>query len=255
MHVSTDKVLGVDYTDIYTRTDTREERTAIQSPKLGNTETSDEDIYAIYNQVALYLKEHEEPNVNIEVDVANLIGHQYNNYQLHDKIYLKLDNTKELITARVTKTEKEAHDVAKNTIEISNYKNINTIKTIQHETYIDAQNTSFKYPNTKKLQVRLVNTDVDNDTEEYPVNKLITFTLYKLENQSSTFAGKVYTKLTDANGYASINLKYDPGDYEMLIRFAEDRNHHQHHHKENHHYKGENNKENHYKENRKHLLG
>lgn len=222
MHVSTDKVLGVDYTDIYTRTDTREERTAIQSPKLGNTETSDEDIYAIYNQVALYLKEHEEPSVNIEVDVANLIGHQYNNYQLHDKIYLKLDNTKELITARVTKTEKEAHDVAKNTIEISNYKNINTIKTIQHETYIDAQNTSFKYPNTKKLQVRLVNTDVDNNTEEYPVNKLITFTLYKLENQSSTFAGKVYTKLTDTNGYASINLKYDPGDYEMLIRFAGD---------------------------------
>ena len=104
-------------------------------------------LYSKYNvsTAQLYLKEHEEPSVNIEVDVANLIGHEYNNYQLHDKIYLKLDNTKELITARVTKTEKEAHDVAKNTIEISNYKNINTIKTIQHETYIDAQNTSFKY--------------------------------------------------------------------------------------------------------------
>ena len=226
MHVSTDKALGVGYTNVYTRPDTRQERTGIQSPKLGNTETTDEDIYAIYNQVAMYLKEHEEPNINIEVDVANLIGHEYNNYQLHDKIYLKLANTRELITARVTKTTKEAHDVAKNTIEISNYKNVNTIKTIQHETHIDANGVSFKYPNTHNLQVRLCNSEYDSEDptsgEAYLFNKLVTFTLYKVENGSSTFTGKVYTKITNANGYANLNLKLDPGDYELSIRFGGD---------------------------------
>ena len=226
MHVSTDKALGVGYTNVYTRPDTRQERTGIQSPKLGNTETTDEDIYAIYNQVAMYLKEHEEPNIKIEVDVANLRGHEYNNYQLHDKIYLKLANTRELITARVTKTTKEAHDVAKNTIEISNYKNVNTIKTIQHETHIDANGVSFKYPNTHNLQVRLINSEYDDQDptsgEQYLFNKLLTYTLYKVENGSSTFTGKVYTKITDANGYANLNLKYDPGDYELSIRFGGD---------------------------------
>ena len=222
LYVRTDKNYEVEYTDIYTRPDTRNERNGIQSPKLGNTETTDEDIYAIYNQVALYLKEHEEPQVNIDVDVANLIGHEYNNYDLHDKVYIKLTNTRELITARVTKTTKEAHDIAKNTIEISNYTNINTIKTIQHETYINAPNTKFKYPASKNLTARLINGDVDSSTEQYPANKLLTFTVYKIDNESSTFTGKVYTKLTDSNGYATVNLKLDPGDYEITISYAGD---------------------------------
>ena len=222
MYVRTDKDLSVEYTDIYERPDTRDERRCVNSPKLGNTETTDEDIYAIYNQVALYLKEHEEPAVNIGVDVANLIGHEYNNYDLHDKIYVKLANTQELITAKVTKTTKEAHDIAKNTIEISNYKNINTIKTIPHETYINASNTKFKYPASKNLTAQLVNGDVDSSTEQYPMNKLLTFAVYKVENGSSTFTGKVYTKLTGPNGNATVSLKFDPGDYEIQISFAGD---------------------------------
>ena len=115
LHVSTDKT-HIEYTDIYSRADTRNEREVVNSPKIGNTESSDEDMFAIYNQVATYLKEHDTPNIDVEVDVANLRGHEYNNYDIHDKIYLKLANTRELITSRVTKTTKEAHDVAKNTI-------------------------------------------------------------------------------------------------------------------------------------------
>ena len=222
MHVQTDKDLSVEYTDIYERPDTRNERRCVHSPKLGNTETTDEDVYAIYNQVAMYLKEHEEPTVDIGVDVANLLGYEYNNYDLHDKVYIKLANTRELITAKVTKTTKEAHDIAKNSIEISNYTNINTIKTIPHETYINASNVSFKYPATKNLTIQLVNGDVDASTEQYPMNKLLTIAVYKIENQSSTFTGKVYTKLTGPNGYATINLKLDPGDYELAISFAGD---------------------------------
>lgn len=222
LYVLTDKTQNIEYTDIYTRPDTRNERTGISSPKTGNTETSDENVYAIYNQVCQYLKEHETPKVDIEVDVANLIGHEFNNYDIHDKIYLKLANTRELITARVTKTTKEAHDIAKNTIEISNYRNVNTIKTIPHETFIHATNAQFDYPNNQNLTIRLENSIVDSDHDQYPGNKLITFTLYKLENGSSTLTGNVYTKLTDANGYATINMKYDPGDYEMHIAFYGD---------------------------------
>ena len=221
MFVRTEKT-DIEYSNIHTRPDTRDELSQIGSPKIGNTETSDENKYAIYNQVALYLKEHETPNIDIELDVANLRGQEYNNYDIHDKIYLKLVNTQELITARVTKTTKEAHDIAKNTIEISNYRNVNTIKTLPHETVINASNVKFKYPNSTNFTVRLENTEVDDSHPQYPSGKLLTFTLYKLENGSSTLTGKVYTKLTDAYGNATINMKYDPGDYEMAISFYGD---------------------------------
>ena len=221
MHVSTNKT-GIEYDSVHVRPDTRDELAKIGSPKIGNTETTDEDIYAIYNQVALYLKEHETPNIEVELDVANLRGHEFNNYDIHDKIYLKLPNTQELITARVTKTSKEAHDIAKNTIEIKNYRNVNTIKTLPHETFINANNAQFKYPNSQNLTVSLENAEVDDSHPQYVNGKLLTFTLYKLENGSATLTGKVYTKLTDAYGRATINMKYDPGDYEIDIQFTGD---------------------------------
>ena len=224
LYVETNKT-SIEYDSINVRPDTREERTKIANPKIGNTESSDEDIYAIYNQVALYLKEHEEPKIDIEVDVANVQGNTYNNYQLHDKVYLKLANTRELLTARVTKTHKEAHDIAKNTVELSNYRAPNTIKTVPQPTYIEAPNADFVYPASKNLTMQLINGDYDPESEtsiHYPVGKLITFTLYKKENGQSTNTGKSYTKLTDAYGRATINLKYDPGDYEMDIHFYGD---------------------------------
>lgn len=222
MHVETDKVQNTEYTSINTRPDTRQGKGMIRTPKMGNTETTDEDVFMIYNQVCTYLKEHETPNIQLELDVANLQGHEFNNYELHDKIYVKLANTQELITARITKTSKEAHDIAKNTIEITNYRNINTIKTITHETYIEAPNSSFKYPSSKRLTARLINASPDETTDTYLANKLLTFTVYKLENQSSTLTGQVYTRLTDAYGYANLDMKFDPGDYEIDIQFGGD---------------------------------
>ena len=222
MHVETEKRQNIEYTDIYTRPDTRREKERNVTPKTANTETSDEDTWAIYNQVCQYLKEHETPKIELDLDVANLQGHEYNNYDLHDKIYVKLPNTNELITTRVTKTTKEAHDIAKNSIEINNYRAVNTIKTLTHETLIEAENTGFVYPNSKTLRVRLVNMSPDTETDQYPSNKLLTFSLYKLENGSRSFAGKTYTKLTNGLGYAYINMKYDPGDYEIDISFGGD---------------------------------
>ena len=225
LHVSTTKNQGKQYNDITRRPDNRNERGPETTPKMGTTETTDEDKYSIYNQVALYLQEHEVPDINIEVDVANLQGYQYNNYDLHDKVYIKMPNTGELLTARVTKTSKEAHNIAKNTIELSNYRNINTVKTLTNETSIEATNVNFKYPNSKKLTARLVNLDYnsqDSYSIEYPANKLLSFTLYKIENGSSTYTGKTYTKITDSQGYATISMKYDPGDYELEIYYAGD---------------------------------
>ena len=222
LHVTTDKLQNTQYNEIYIRPDTRNDKIGIDTPKMGNTETTDEDIYAIYNQVALYLKDHETPSIELNLDVANLRGHEYNNYDLHDKIYIKLPNTNELITSRITKTTKEAHDIAKNTVEISNYKNINTVKTLTHHTHINASSTSFTYPASKTLTAQLENDEPDTDTMTYPAIKLLTFALYKIENGSRTFTGTTYTKLTDSNGNATINMKYDPGDYELDISFVGD---------------------------------
>ena len=223
MFVSLDQEGGIEYTSINPRPDWREERT-IRRPKIGSVETSDETVYAIYNDVCMKLKDKMTPSFNITVDVANLRKGRYNDYQLYDKVYVKLPDFQQLVTARVSKTVKEAHDVAKNTIELDNY-SVNAIKNVQNHTYIDATNTSFKYPRTKDLTVRLINEDYDSEdpySVQYPANKLISFVLYKVENGSSTLTKTSYTKLTNAYGYATINMAYDPGDYELEIRFGGD---------------------------------
>ena len=224
-HISTPNENGTQYRDIYSRTDTRNERKKIVSPKMGTTDSSDEDVYMIYNQVALYLKDHETPDVNLTVDVANLSDGLFNDYALHDKVYVKVPDSQELITARVTKTEKQAHDIAKNTVTLSNYTPLNTVRSLTSDTFIECDNTSFNYPRSKTLTARLVNSDYDSSdywSIQYPANKLITFTVFKKENSSSTFTGKVYTTKTNAYGYASIVMRFDPGDYDIEITFAGD---------------------------------
>ena len=224
LYVETDKGYSTQYSEVVGRNDTREDTGPVHTPKMGTTESSDEDIFAIYNQVALYLKAHEDPKINLDVDVANLRGYAFNNYEIHDKIYVKLPDNNELIVAKVTETHKELHDMAKNTIKVSNYTTVNNIKTELQETIIHAQNTSFKYPNSKTLTVRLENLDFGEDEStrtQYPANKLLAFTVYNVDNGTQTFK-KNYTKVTNANGYASINMKYDPGDYVVEIHFGGD---------------------------------
>ena len=223
--VSTDNNVETEYLDIYTRNDTRIERGAVKTPKMGTTESTDEDVYQIYNQVALYLKEHETPSIDIQVDVANLRRGQYNDYDIWDKVYIKLPDSQELVTARVTKTEKEAHDVAKNTITLNNYTTKYNLKTPVKETFLTANNLKFKYPNTKTLVVTLTNHDYDEldpDSIEHPAIKLISFTVYKIENGSRTWTGKIYTRTTNADGQAKVLLSLDPAEYEIDIHFNGD---------------------------------
>ena len=224
LHVEHDRDTNTEYKVINGRTDSRLTYGVMNKPKMGTVETSDEDVYAIYNDVAMKLKDKMYPQIDIDVDVANLRDKKFNDYELHDKVYIKMPDTEELVTARVVKTSKEAHDVAKNTVELSNYSNLN-IKNIQFETLIEASNTSFKYPNTKELSVRLVNLDYDDEDEysvHYPANKLITFHLYKVENGNATITTTTYTKITDAYGYAKISMNYEPGEYELHISFGGD---------------------------------
>jgi len=226
LHVSTENIPNMEYTTVYGNPDVRDDF-LLNRPKMGTVETSDEVALAIYNDVAMKLKEKSTREFNITLDVANLRKEgSFNDYELHDKVYVKLPDYSELVTARVVKTHKEAHDVAKNTIELSNY-SLNNIKAVTKETSINANNVSFKYPNEKLYSIRLENLDYDEtDTysTQYLANKLVTFALYTVkENGSSkTLTKHTYNRLTDADGYARLNLQFDPGDYELVISFGGD---------------------------------
>ena len=226
MFVQTNKDNDIQYLSVQTRPDTRSERGIQVHNKTGTVETSDENVYSIFNDVCMKLKEKQYPLINIDVDVANLRGHEYNNYDLHDLVYVKIPDSQELLTARVTKTSKEAHDIAKNTIEISNY-TINTIKSLQNETVINASNMSYPYPTKPTLSIRLENVDFISDptdpnydpwATQFPANKLITISIF----DSSNNLKKVYTKKTDAYGYCYITLNLTPGDYEIDIQYGGD---------------------------------
>ena len=225
-HVSTDIVVNTEYTQIRSRPDTRDGRDIrTVRPKMGNVETTQEKPFQIYNAVVNKLKEKQYPNFELTVDVANLRDGEYNNYGLHDKVYVKIPDMNTLLTARVVKTTKEGHDIAKNTIELSNY-SVNSVKQDQHNTFIEASNVSFKYPNTYNYTCKLVNMDYDNtdpDSVQYPANKLLTLQLYTIDEQgNSTLTKTSYTKVTNANGQVTLPLKYDPGNYELLISFGGD---------------------------------
>ena len=224
MHISLPNKNSIEYDDICCRPDLRDERD--EHPlyeKMGTTNTSEEDPYAIYNAVVMYLKNHKDPDIDITVDVANLRDNRYNAYNLHDKVYVKLPGQEELITAKVESTSKNAHDMAKNTVTLGNY-NITT-KVAPKETYIDASNANFKYPSKKKLTATLRDATYDEsstDASAFLKNKLVTFTVYQIEKGSTTLTGKVYTKKTNSQGKATITMNFKPGDYEIDISFGGD---------------------------------
>ena len=225
LYVTTDAVLDTNYTSIKGRPDLRDGRDIRGSrPKMGTVETTAEDIYVLYNTVVNKLKDKQTPGFELKVDVANLRRGKYNDYALHDKVYVKIPDMNTLLTARVVKTTKEGHDIAKNTIELSNY-SVNTVKQIQNNTFIEASNVSFKYPNKYDYTVRLVNMDYDDtnpDSIQYPANKLVTFQLYNVKDGQTTLTKTSYTKVTNAEGKCTIPLKYDPADYELVITFRGD---------------------------------
>ena len=100
MHIYTDVIADTEYSNIKGRPDIRDGRDIDTSrPKCGNSETTAETVFEIYNVLANKLKEHQYPGFNITVDVANLRDGEYNNYGLHDKVYVKIPDMNELLTA------------------------------------------------------------------------------------------------------------------------------------------------------------
>ena len=215
LFVSAETTDNRDYPNITGRPDSRNSRAVKSTPKCGPVETSEEDVYAIYNAVAMKLKEKKDPLFNITTEVANLKDGKFNQYNVHDIVFLKLPTFDSLVTAKVVKTVKNLHNIAENQVTLANYSV--TSKEITTETYISASNVTFKYPNSKTLTVTLK--DIGDGAL---ANKLVTFTLYKIENDNATLTRKVYTKKTNSSGQASITLKYNPGQYQMEIQFGGD---------------------------------
>lgn len=212
MHVTDEGLTGIDYRNIFTRPDLQDRRcNSMVTPKMGTVSTSDEDPYAIFNDVCMKLKEKRYPDIKIDVDVANLINHEFNNYNIHDLVYIKVPGFEKLITAEVSKTEKQAHDLNKNKISLSNY-SVNT-KVAQKHTYIIGSNVAYTYPETSQLDVQLF-----DENDNVLSGKLITFQVYY--NQS-TFTSS-YTRITDNNGAATLPLKLNPGNYLINIVFGGD---------------------------------
>jgi len=224
MFIASDKIETIQYGKVAGRTDTRNEKGPVLTPKMGTSSTTAQVPYMIYNEMALYLKDHLYPDVELTVDVANLTDTGYNNYQIHDKVYIKIPDYDGLLTAKVVETSKEPNNPSKNSIKLNNY-SINTVQIIQNETIINAENKSFEFPNTELLTVTLENRDYDEDdtySVQYPSNKLLSFTINEIQNNNAEWTGETYTRTTDENGQATIVMDYDPGDYEIEIRFGGD---------------------------------
>lgn len=206
---------NVSYGSITTRQDDGDPRGFGYSPKIGTVESSDEDPYAIYNDVAMKLREKKYPQVNLEVDVANLRNGTFNNYNLYDKVYIKVPGFQQMIRSNVVKTSKNAHDIGENTVELEN--DCVFIKTAPLPCDILVSNASWKYPSKKDIVATLV--DGDNN----PIsNRLVSVNVNKVENEQSTPTTTTYNRKTDKNGKISLSLKYDPGDYELVYSFGGD---------------------------------
>ena len=218
MHIEIDEETGVEYSQVSTKPDIDSRYGVSYRPKLGQVSTTEEDPYAIYNALCMSLKEHKDPNIEVSVDVANYRNGEYNNYNLYDKVYVKIPGFERLVTAIVSKVEKNLHDIGENTVELSNF-NVNT-KVATKETVIYGDNVSFKYP--KKGTLTIVLADMSSENDVVLANKLVTFTLYRVDKTGSTTFKKAYNKKTNSQGKASLPLGLTPGDFLIEVQFGGD---------------------------------
>lgn len=211
-----DEDTGIEYNEIFRRKDIDfDSDVESSSPKVGTVETSEEDPYAIFNDVCMKLKEKRYPELNIDIDVTNYLNGKANNYGLYDKVQVKIPTFDKLVTATVSKTIKNAHDIGTNKVELSNY-SINA-KAEQVETELFASKiTNFKYPNKKNFTVTLKDIDGNPIPKQY-----ISIELLKVENGSASSTGKVYSpRATNEKGQVTITMKYDPGTYQFKIHYG-----------------------------------
>lgn len=217
MFIKIDEETGAEYNQIRTKQDLTNPYGAGYLPKIGQVSTSDEDPYAIYNDVAMKLKDKRFPTVDIEVDVANYRNGNYNNYGLYDKVYVRIPGFEQLVTAIVKKTSKSFHDIGENKVELTNF-TVNT-RVITKETGLFGDNLSFKYPSKGTLKVTLQ----DLTSEDVGLaNKIVTLTLYSVDDSGTQKFKKAYNKKTSSSGKVTLPLKLNPGDYIVEANFGGD---------------------------------
>ena len=205
----------ISYANILHKKDTTDTRGVGSTPKIGQVETSDEDPYAIYNDVAMKLKDKRCPEVNVDVNVANLKNKRFNEYNVNDRVYIKIPQFDELISAIVVKTEKNPHDITENSVELSNYQFKTKVDT--SKTMVLGNDISFKYPNQGTLKVQLT------DELENPLpGKIVSFSVSIVDNGTATLTKVKTTRTTNTNGEISLKLSYNPGNYQIEANFGGD---------------------------------
>ena len=208
LSVSLENASEINYDKIYFKKDILDDIKDYCTFKNGLTESSDEDPYNIYNQVCNYLKNHKEPKVTINTDVAELKENKYNDFKLNDKVYLKIPTYDHLIAARVTGTTKNSKNIAENKIELDNY-TLNTIIPLV-ETVINGDAVVFDYPNSGTLNLELL------DANDTPITEaLISVTVYA----NNEPVGIAHNVTTNNQGRVNITYKLDPGEYTATVYF------------------------------------
>lgn len=211
--VADDTETGVDYNAILGKKDVKNTN-VVSTPKIGPVETNDEDVYAIFNAVCLKLKDKRYPSVNVKASVANFRNGFNNNYRIYDKVFLKIPGISKLVSAEIVKTVKNPKNPIENAVELDSYSISN--KNVQKDTEIIANNIQLKYPNKKNLEATLL------DDEGYTLkNKLVTFAVSKVDDSGTSFV-KSYTKKTNSNGIAKLQIGLKPGNYTIDITYGGD---------------------------------
>ena len=211
--VADDNDTGLDYNTIRGKKDVKTTN-PVATPKIGQVETSEEDKYAIFNAVCLKLKDKRYPAVNVKASVANFRNGFNNNYGLYDKVFIKIPGISTLVSAQVVKTVKNPKNALENRVELDSYSITN--KNVQKDTEIIAHNLKLKYPNKKTLEATLL------DDEGNKLNgKLITFAVSKVEDSGTSFV-KAYTKKTNSQGKAKLQIAFKPGNYTIDITYGGD---------------------------------
>lgn len=208
MYITDDAPNNSTYNEIRGKYQSRNEA----SPKIANIETSEEHVYTIYNHVAMKLKETRNRTIKVETDIANLIDHAYNNYNVHDLVYVHVPGEDSLIAANVKRTVKNMHEINRNTVELDNFSN-NT-KVVSVGTYLLGKNVSYTYPKTGKLTVTLY-----DETDTPLKGALVSIALYKVNDNIETYR-KTYTRKTNTEGVASLKITYTPGKYKAYINYG-----------------------------------
>lgn len=185
-------------------------------PKTDFINTSEENVYEIYNNLALHLKEIRYPEIKVETEVANLKDGRFNDYSIWDKVYVKLPDNTDLITANVAKTVKKAHEMNENKIELDNY-SINT-KYIPKETYFTGSNISYTYPSKKTMTLYLK----DKTTDAAIGGKLVSLAVYQIGDNNSQTYKTSFNAATDTNGCIEYTTGFEPSEYVVQATFGGD---------------------------------